>query len=274
MDEQQLQLFIAYSTVIEQLLACSPGEVWQIVNENSERLNGEFLVLCQIYALSLEQEGNKRGARFLRQVVQEIRKAADRRVNRSQTYTTEQEYQEFSREVLRAIVKSHGDPKVVYPLLQQNLDKLDLTLAQILQIWGYQMLEKVEPKKKKTVAAAIRKLGTLIQQFPFGSRADNLEIGIVCYEIASTVLTQETNPPMWAGLQNNLGVAYRKRIWGERAQNLEEAIAAFQRALQVYTHEAFPQQWATVQNNLAKSKEEKSKNPNPVPHGLECLSSQ
>ncbi|WP_293113137.1 tetratricopeptide repeat protein [Moorena sp. SIO4G3] len=37
--------------------------------------------------------------------------------------------------------------------------------------------------------------------------------------------------------QNNLGIAYRKRIKGEKAQNIELANAYFQEALKIRTFE-------------------------------------
>ncbi|MGE5658158.1 MAG: CHAT domain-containing protein, partial [Actinomycetota bacterium] len=101
------------------------------------------------------------------------------------------------------------------------------------------------------IATVIGNFANLIQQFPLGSRADNLEIGVVGYEIVSTVYTQDKAPQMWATIQNNLGNAYSNRIRGERADNLEIAIAAYQAALSVYTRTAFPEKWAITQHNLA-----------------------
>jgi tetratricopeptide (TPR) repeat protein len=61
--------------------------------------------------------------------------------------------------------------------------------------------------------------------------------------------SQET-PEEIAGLQNNLGEAYRQLPGGDREANLRRAIACYEAALQVYTREAFPMQWAGTQNNL------------------------
>jgi CHAT domain-containing protein/tetratricopeptide (TPR) repeat protein len=239
MDEQRIA---AYLDLIQQLLTCPDGDEGRILNENRELVNGEFLQVCETIAQQMEQGGRENEARKLRQLVRVLRGNGER--------ATEQEYGQFLMAVLQAAWESGGDPNVVYPLLQQNLDKLDLTLAQILRAWASQTLEQVEAEQRQGIAADICDLGNLIQQFPLGSRADNLEIAIICYEIAFTVFTQATNPPMWATLQNQLGNAYRNRIRGERAENLEEAIAAYSQALQVLTREAFPQDWAMTQNNL------------------------
>jgi len=54
----------------------------------------------------------------------------------------------------------------------------------------------------------------------------------------------------YAGLQNNLGIAYRNLPTGDRAANLEQAITCYREALRVYTPEAAPLAYAMTQNNL------------------------
>ncbi|MEG4211297.1 CHAT domain-containing tetratricopeptide repeat protein, partial [Microcoleus sp. S13_B4] len=81
----------------------------------------------------------------------------------------------------------------------------------------------------------------------------NLEKAMAFYEAALQVRTRPAFPQNWAGTQNNLGEAYRKRIKGDRGDNLEKAIAFYEAALQVYTREAFPQNWAGTQNNLGEA---------------------
>ncbi|WP_052149912.1 CHAT domain-containing protein [Aphanizomenon flos-aquae] len=91
----------------------------------------------------------------------------------------------------------------------------------------------------------------LIQQFPLGNKANNMEIAIAAYTQALEVYTRTDFPEQWAMTQNNLGNAYRNRIRGDKAENLEYAIAAYTQALEVYTRTDFPVEWATTQNNLA-----------------------
>ncbi|MBE9004236.1 hypothetical protein IQ259_04135 [Fortiea sp. LEGE XX443] len=43
----------------------------------------------------------------------------------------------------------------------------------------------------------------LIQQFPLGDKASNMEIAITGYEVALTVYTREALPVGWATTQNN-----------------------------------------------------------------------
>ncbi|BAY84650.1 TPR repeat-containing protein [Calothrix parasitica NIES-267] len=103
----------------------------------------------------------------------------------------------------------------------------------------------------QVIAGILVNLCNHIQGFPLGRRSNNLEIAIKGYKTILTLLSCEAFPQDWAMTQNNLAIAYDKRIKGDRGENIELAIAAYNKALQVYTREDFPQDWATTQNNLA-----------------------
>ncbi len=135
-------------------------------------------------------------------------------------------------------------------MLATNTDKLNHIFADLLRRWATNTLAKAEPDTAKYIAAVINNFSNLIQQFPLGSKASNMEIAITGYKIALTVYTRTAFPQDWAMTQNNLGNAYDTRILGERAENIESAIAAYSAALSVYTKSAFPQDWAMTQNNL------------------------
>src|SRR5262249_6840978 len=51
---------------------------------------------------------------------------------------------------------------------------------------------------------------------------------IAAYDTLTTAFPKATFPFLWAGIQNNLGLAYGNRIQGNRAENLEAAIRAFE----------------------------------------------
>ncbi len=160
---------------------------------------------------------------------------------------------------LQAIMASGGNvqkayplmKQKVYPLLKENTDKLDDKLAELLWAWATTTLEKAKPNEAKSLAAVILLLSKLIQEFPLGNKARNMEIAINGCEIVLTVFTRDAFPYEWAMAQNNLAAAYLYRIRGERAENLERAIACCQEALKVRTVEAFPADWAMTYNNLA-----------------------
>jgi tetratricopeptide (TPR) repeat protein len=255
MNEQRIQ---AYRNLIQQLLTCpSNGEAKQILNQSKELVDEGFVQMCQLRAQELQQAGKKNQAGFLRKLAQQVAafpnpqpSGGERKSREPPANAIAEDYFNFLIEVLKATENSQGNPSVVYPLLQQNLDKLDLKLAHLLQILANQTLNQVEENQAARMAAVIGNFATLIQQFSWGSQANNLEIAIVGYEISLTVFTRDAFPEDWALTQNNLGAAYRDRIQGKRGQNLELAIACYQAALQVYTPDAFPEDWAGTQNNL------------------------
>jgi hypothetical protein len=130
------------------------------------------------------------------------------------------------------------------PLLAKNLDKLDENLADILTKWAIAKFKEFPIEKATYIAADIVNCGNLIQQFPLGSRKNNLEITIAAYQAALEILTREAFPQQWADTQNNLASAYWNRIKGEKADNIEQAIAGYQAALEIRTRAAFPEDWA------------------------------
>jgi len=158
---------------------------------------------------------------------------------------------DFLHQVLQLSRNSMGDRSTVYPLLQANLDKLDDNFADQFRCWATAKLS--EEKGTETADAFVGIIGfsDLIQHFPLGDRANNLEIAIAGYEVVTTFVTREAFPKLWAMTQINLGTAYKNRIRGEGADNLERSILSFQEALQILKREEFPQQWAMLQGNLA-----------------------
>ena len=64
-------------------------------------------------------------------------------------------------------------------------------------------------------------------------------------------LRPNEDPPLYAALQNNLGLAYHDLSTGDRASNLTQAIGCFQQALRFYTPEAEPFVCRRITTNLA-----------------------
>lgn len=136
-------------------------------------------------------------------------------------------------------------------VLEANQDRLDEHFIKVLRDWSSAMISELQPKEKKALAASIILLSNCIREFKQGNQANNLEIVIAGYEIASTVLTRESTPEGWAGCQMFLGNAYHRRFKGNHADNQERALACCQNALQVFTREASPEMWAAIHNTLA-----------------------
>ncbi len=194
------------------------------------------------HACPEEGDGN---ARWLRRL------AARLAVETSSASATWEDYWNFLIEVLEVVAENDA-PEAVYPLLKQNLDKLDTNLWRVLQDFG-EWLQQREPERARSIAADIGNFSIQMWEFPLGDQAINLEIAIAGYEICLTVFPPEEFPQEWATTQNNLGNAYSDRIAGERSENLERAIACYHDALKVYTPTAFPVDWATTQNNLGNA---------------------
>ncbi len=241
MNEQRLN---AYLTLIDNLLTCPSGEELQILQDNQELLDQNFLQFLLAISSQLQEAGRQQEAEFLINLAEELSAfMGDTNSN--------EDYYKFLDEVLQAVSESGGNPQIVYSIFQQNLDKLDENLANILTTWATDKFKQVPIETATSMAADIANFGNLIAQFTHGSRKNNLEISIAGYQAALEIRTRAAFPEDWAMTQNNLAAAYSDRIKGEKSENIEQAITAFQSALEIRTREAFPERWAQTQNNLA-----------------------
>ncbi|AFZ25074.1 hypothetical protein Cylst_2881 [Cylindrospermum stagnale PCC 7417] len=246
MNEQRQQ---AYHQLIKELLSCPNVEEPGILQAHQDLLDAGFLPTLEAVAEYFAQQGNENNAGWLRNLATQLRGE----LNLETTAPDLQAYGQLLLEVLQATAENNGDAQVVYPLLAANTDKLNDIFAEILRLWATNTLAEAEPETAASIAGLIVNFSNLIQQFPLGNKASNMEIAISGYEIALTVFTRPDFPQDWAATQNNLGNAYLYRIRGDKAENLEKAIAAYIDALQIYTRADFPQDWATLQNNLGNA---------------------
>ncbi|MEH2306910.1 tetratricopeptide repeat protein, partial [Nostoc sp.] len=243
MNEQRLH---AYNQLIQTLLNCPSGEKPEILAANKELLDADFVQVVVAAAEHFAQQGEENTAEQLRNLATYLTTPETTPITQEDIET----YGQFLIEILQATADSNGDAEVIYPLLAANTDKLNHISAELLRHWATNTLAEAETDAAANIAADIVNFSNLIQQFPLGSKASNMEIGIAGYEIALTVYTRSAFPVDWAMTQNNLGIAYRNRIKGERTENIEKAIAAYFAALEIYTRSAFPEKWAMTQNNL------------------------
>ncbi|MFO0923499.1 MAG: hypothetical protein U0905_13540 [Pirellulales bacterium] len=99
------------------------------------------------------------------------------------------------------------------------------------------------------------KLGMALQNASHGQRGLLLE-AISAYQNALYQgIDKETDPELFAMIQNNLGLAYLAMPQGEASHQLRSGIAlqSFRYALEVYDRESQPEMWATVSMNLANA---------------------
>ena len=158
---------------------------------------------------------------------------------------------EFLLTVLQSFNESNGNPDIIYPLLCQNLELLDFNIIEVLKNWATAKLSKVARDLQEAIATDIFNFGNLIQQFPLGNKAVNMEWSIECCLLALKIFTVSEHNENWSAVQHNLATAYTERIRGNRAENLERAIECYHAALDVQTQADSPVAWAMTKNNLA-----------------------
>ncbi|PSB00593.1 tetratricopeptide repeat protein, partial [Merismopedia glauca] len=227
MDEQRLE---AYVNLIQQLLSCSTAEELNVTLQgNFELVDAGLIQTVRVFAQQVAENGQEERANWLLQLAEYLERALG-----MTSSATPAEYFNFLIEILQAVERD-PNPEVIYPILQQNLDKLDENLSNILSNWVSENLPTFETEQADAVTEVIFNFSRLMQEFPLGNIANNKEIAINGYERVLTFFTQTDFPVQWAATQNNLASAYSNRIRGDRAQNLERAIEGYENALIVYT---------------------------------------
>ncbi|MEO1429414.1 MAG: tetratricopeptide repeat protein [Cyanobacteria bacterium J06633_8] len=246
----------AYLELIETLMSCPSGAEAEILRENQDLIDTQFVLTLAQVAGIMAEIGEQKASEFLQNIAKPLAKGIK---NSLPAAKSSQNYLDFLGEVLRTISKTNGNAKVVYPLLAANLDKLNTHFAQVIEDWVKETVEKVQPSIAHSVLVDIVNFSVLIQQFSLGNKADNLEIAIKGYQVALTYFNRDKYPEEWAGTQNNLGNALVERIIGDEADNLDEGIKCYEGALEVYQRDIFPEDWAMTQNNLGTAYKSRQK---------------
>lgn len=181
MNEQRQQ---AYFNLIQRLLYSRSGEEPQILQANRELLDADFLQMLDAVAEWLSHQGKEDAANWLRNLAVQLGEALGRS-SPTVANPSEQDlqaYWQFLMQVFQATADSRGDARVIYPLLAQNTAYLNQTLADVLWHWAITTLPERQPKEAQYLAAVIVEFSNLIQEFPLGNKASNMEIAIAGYE--------------------------------------------------------------------------------------------
>lgn len=245
MDEKRAQ---NYLDLINELLTCPPGKEAEVLDANTELIDDGLLGVMTQVAEGFAQEGDENSAAFLNTIVHNLADLLELPL-----VPTVSSQIDLLIQLLLATEESEGDPEVVYPLLQKNVQLLDENFIVVLQDWASKTISEVEPEEAEDIGILISALSSLLQDWTLGERAKNLEIAIAGYEVGVELLKPEAFPEEWAATQYNLGNAYAERATKDIAENIETAIKCYQKALQVYNREEFPQEWAITQNNLGNA---------------------
>jgi tetratricopeptide (TPR) repeat protein len=235
----------AYMDLIKELLNCRKGSEPDILRANQTLVDDGLVLQMQNVAAMLAEKGDETDARFLLGLAHQLAETL--------SPSSPSVHLTLLNKILQAIQETRGNPQVVYGLLQENLEYLDSTFAQVLHNSSEATLKVAEPNQALQLATDLMMFGTLIQQFPAGNRHQNLEIALMSLQAVLPVFECNTHPQQWAVVQKHLGEIYTERPEEGKADNLEAAIACFQSALQVYTYEAFPREWAIVQQKLGEA---------------------
>ena len=246
----------AYINLIHTLLDCSSGEEVKVLSANQQLVDAGLVQTMIRVANEQITLGKLDAANFLMNLAGQLMGAYGNTplptssISTSSSVSQSESQRRFLLRVLQATDESKGNPQVVYPLLQGNLDLLDDNFAQVLKNWATATLSTVKLDTARATAVAILSFSNMIGQFPIGKRSINLEIAIAGYEAITLFFTNGAFPFELALTQMNLGNVYIDRIKGEKAENIERTIQCCQQALSVFTREVFPTNWAETQTNL------------------------
>ncbi|MCL2932216.1 MAG: hypothetical protein MGG11_08030 [Trichodesmium sp. MAG_R03] len=158
----------AYINLIDQLLNSTNGEAEKILQTNQELVDEGLLEIMKLCTQELAENDNQNGqnaANFLHHLRSQLAELLEISKYSPSTHYSSAEYLKFLREALQATVESNGDSKVVYRLLQQNLEKLDNNFANILRNWVTAKFSEVEADVAEAIAIYIGNFSVLISRY-------------------------------------------------------------------------------------------------------------
>ncbi|EKU96552.1 hypothetical protein Lepto7375DRAFT_0014 [Leptolyngbya sp. PCC 7375] len=248
MNKHRMQ---AYMDLIGQLLGCSYGQEYVILQAHQELVDLGLLQGMGIVAEQMRTEGNESNAQWLENLAKQLAEAMGLIVDPNVAHgQTTQGSNQFLREIFQCIA-DHKKAEPVNQFLSANVARLNMDLLDAIPVVASDLLENISENQRAYIAAVIELFGNLIAKFPLGQPAINVELAIASYNQALKVRTRETMPVKWAVSMMNLASAYAERIHGDQAQNMETAIVTYEASLEIVTRETMPVEWATCMKNLA-----------------------
>ncbi|MDJ0578361.1 MAG: hypothetical protein QNJ65_24805 [Xenococcaceae cyanobacterium MO_234.B1] len=169
--------FELYHQLIQKLLVCPEGEELELLQANSDLVDLGLLIAMHQAASYFAENDNSNAAQWLRNVAEELAK----KMGFSSPDEMYQEYFNCFKEILNAVAENPS-AEAIYPLLKNHLEKLNLNLGLVLNIWAQDTLSTLDAEQAQELAEVIANFGNLIQEFPSGNVAQNLELAIVAYQ--------------------------------------------------------------------------------------------
>ncbi|WP_353932199.1 CHAT domain-containing protein [Okeanomitos corallinicola TIOX110] len=273
----------SHLNLIKKLINCADKrEINEIIRNNFDDINVNFLRMLQQEGVRLQEEDNNDKGNLLKDIVRQLAEflgiekdelriaeiessklplkiesnknsnvKSINSIDKDDLINRNDRQLAFLNEVLQIlqkIIKDQRNPQEIYPFLQNNINHFNENFIQTINNCANIYLVRKSGNNAQEFAALIVELGILINQFPLGDKAINLEIGIACYQAALQVYQRDQFPQEWAAIQDNLSINYRNRIKGNKADNLEKAILACENALQIWRKNS--QSWANTLMNL------------------------
>ncbi|MEH2225136.1 CHAT domain-containing protein [Nostoc sp.] len=236
----------AYLELIFALLKCPDNLKPKMLMANRNLIDSSLVKTLEIVAIKLAEEGDRQSANFLIELANSLAEELGLLSSDSKICFR------FLLQMKLAMDKRNGHLDAVHPILQTYLER-DNLFIQRFRSWATSKLNNLASQDAKFLAVLLATFGSIIEDFPLGNRAENVEQAIACHLTALEVLSLETSPKQWADAQDRLATACCNRIKGDQAENQQIAIDAYEKALQVFTREESPREWGKIQNNLGNA---------------------
>lgn len=137
MQEMEVQ---AYWTLIQDLLNCPPGGEQALLAARQDIVNEGFVGALLGVALPLLQEGDVHSApagKFLMKIAQDLSVRMDFDISNFMEFL-KLDQQQFLLRILKSVSDSGGNPQIVYPVLEKNLDLLqtEVLFVEVFRDWA------------------------------------------------------------------------------------------------------------------------------------------
>ncbi|MCU0544867.1 MAG: tetratricopeptide repeat protein [Oscillatoriaceae cyanobacterium Prado104] len=193
---KKIEAFASFAIVIE---AVELLDRWGMTESLESEIPEKFSAYLQIVTLCLacgerdraREYAERSGSPFILELLQDVQ---------LQQVTS---LGQFLDRALKTALESENNPQVFYQLLEGNLEQLNDSLVEKLNLIKL-FLSKLGPAEEINIAAAILSFSKLIQHFDKGDEENNWNIAKAGYEIAATVFTQEKFPEQWNSIQEEI----------------------------------------------------------------------
>jgi len=249
MDEQRRK---DYLDLISMLLASDHEEEKKVL-EDHQSLIDENLIQGLLEVSSL-LEGNlgtetisERSVRIIQEIALKLNlpEYLQGQSPRPKTFTEYLIYEDLLTELLQITRNSRelGESlqETLYPVLLENIDKLNDNFAYVLKIWVENKLQIAKEQiEAYRIASDVNKFCGIIRDF-FAITTNNTykvylpDIAIKGYQVLEIFFCRNNFVREQALVLANLGCAYRERLRGNAFKNLDAAIASFENSLKLAT---------------------------------------